>query len=80
MDVLDRRVSTTSPNTIALDEFKKSAIYAHEFMAEEESQGWMNLFLDFKEPTMNNQTLVMWSVHKVKITIDEHGQVEKEIL
>jgi len=80
MDILDRLVSPSTPNTIALDSFKKSAIFGHEFMASEESQGWMNLYLDFKEPTKNAQTLVMWSVHKVKVTIDEHGQVEKEIL
>ncbi|CBY08178.1 unnamed protein product [Oikopleura dioica] len=80
MDILDRLVSPSTPNTIALDSFKKSAIFGHEFMASEESQGWMNLYLDFKEATKNAQTLVMWSVHKVKVTIDEHGQVEKEIL
>ena len=80
MDILDRLVSTTCPKTLALDSYKKSAIFGHEFMASEESQGWMNLYLDFKEPTENNQTLVMWSVHKIKVTIDEHGQVEKEIL
>ena len=80
MDILDRLVSPSTPNTIALDSFKRSAIFGHEFMANEESQGWMNLYLDFKEPTKHNQTLVMWSVHKVKVTIDEHGQVEKEIL
>ncbi|CAG5104413.1 Oidioi.mRNA.OKI2018_I69.chr1.g1241.t1.cds [Oikopleura dioica] len=80
MDVMDKLVSSTSPNTLSLEQFKKSSIFAHEFSGTEETQGWMNLVLDFKEPTTEAQTLVMWSCHSVKITIDEHGTVEKEVL
>ena len=80
MDVIDRLVSTTSGVALSLDQYKKSAIFAHEFSGAEETQGWLNLVLDFKENPSENQTLVIWSCHSVKITIDEHGSVEKEVL
>lgn len=80
MEILDRLVNTNAPNCIGLDTYKTSAIFGHEFMASEESQGWMNLTLDFKQKLSKKMTLVMWSVHRVKVTIDEHGSVEKEIL
>ncbi|CAG5103486.1 Oidioi.mRNA.OKI2018_I69.chr1.g793.t1.cds [Oikopleura dioica] len=80
MEILDRLVNTKCPSSIGLDTYKTCAIFGHEFMGTEESQGWLNLSLDFKNSTTKNQTLVMWSVHRVKVGIDEHGNVEKEIL
>ena len=80
MDIFDRLVCTSTPKTEALNHYKLCSIMGHEFMTEEESRGWLSLHLDFNEKLTEPFTLVMWSVETVKVTIDEHGQVEKEIL
>ncbi|CAG5106753.1 Oidioi.mRNA.OKI2018_I69.chr1.g2986.t1.cds [Oikopleura dioica] len=65
----------------SMDAYKSNAIFAHEFEGEEISQGWLSFTFDFNKPLDDDDDyhIVIWSIVSVKLTIDEHKQVEKTL-
>lgn len=62
-------------------DFKKALLFAHEFEGEnEENSGWISATLEFKDVVSKNLSLVLWTIDMVKVTIDEYGQIDKEII
>ena len=62
-------------------DFKKALLFAHEFEGKnEENSGWISATLEFKDVVSKNLSLVLWTIDMVKVTIDEYGQIDKEII
>ena len=60
-----------------LTDFQNSVIYSHKFEGEDASQGWLGLTLSLEQGLAEAYTLIMWTVHNVKATIDKYNQIDK---
>ena len=94
-DVMGNILNINSPAVDSIFDFKKALLFAHEFLGDNEDvNGWISAVIDFKNIIDKNLSLgmispekflfycfkVVWTTDMVRITIDEFGQIEKEIL
>ena len=79
LEVLGRNQNTQLPAQINMAQFAENMIFAHKFEGEDSSQGWLGVCLSIAETSGFTEayTLVLWTVHNVKTTIDKFHMVEK---
>ena len=74
---LGRLMDQTAASQTRLSDFQNSVIYAHKFEGEDATQGWLGVTLSLEQGLISQYTLIMWTVHNVKATIDKFNQIDK---
>ena len=77
---LGRLMNTSAASQTRLSNFKNMTIYSQKFEGDDATQGWLGITLSLTKPLEEPHTLVMWTVHNLKVTIDKFNQVEKSYL
>ena len=74
---LGRLMNSSAAAQIRLSNFNNMVIYSQKFEGVDTTQGWLGITLSLTKPLEEQYTLVMWTVHNVRVTIDKFNQVEK---
>ena len=77
LDTLGRIHNVGNSRQWGLDIFKEKVLFSHKFEGEESNQGWLGITLSLSEPLSSQHTLILWTVHNVKTTIDKYCMIEK---
>ena len=77
LSTIGRLMDQSAASQTRLTDFQNSVIYSHKFEGEDASQGWLGLTLSLDQGLTEAYTLVMWTVHNVKATIDKYNQIDK---
>ena len=77
MATLGRLMDHNAASQTRLADFQNSVIFAHKFEGEDATQGWLGVTLSLEKGLEEQYTLVMWTVHNVKATIDKFNQIDK---
>ncbi|CAG5106105.1 Oidioi.mRNA.OKI2018_I69.chr1.g2684.t1.cds [Oikopleura dioica] len=80
-DVMGNLMNVKTYKVDSIFDFKKAFLFAHKFEGEnEENSGWVSATLEFKDVVDKNLSLVVWTIDMVKVSIDEYGQIDKDIV
>ena len=80
-DILGHIYDAKSPAIDSIFDFKKALLFSHEFQGEmEDSNGWISFLIDFNTDVTENLSLVVFTNVMTKLTVDEYGNVTKELL
>lgn len=74
---LGRMMDQSASAQIRLSDFQNTVIFSHKFEGEDATSGWLGVTLSFDKPLTEQHTLVMWTVHNVKLSIDKFNQIDK---
>ena len=77
LSTLGRLMDKSAASQTRLSDFQNSVIFSHKFEGEEATQGWLGVTLALDQGLTDQYTLVMWTVHNVKATIDKFNQIDK---